>query len=179
MRARPVALGAAAAFITLLAARDGLALGPFEMELAGKAGLATNDYGFGGGGRAGITVFGVYGGFNIVDYPGSIVGCPGQSTSQVLTYGGEVGYGIKIAFLTIRPLVGFGDWSYTPNGPCQSYGQGPFPFVPTNSFYLQPGGTLLVNLRFVIFGADASALVPTSSTSSSAFVISAELGVRF
>src|SRR5580700_3511933 len=88
----------AAALLTLLSTSPAKALGPVDLEIAGKAGYASGSNfptNFGFGGRAGVSFLGLYGGLNLVEYP-----------FHVLTYGGEVGYGFKISFITLRPLVG-------------------------------------------------------------------------
>jgi hypothetical protein len=150
----------AAALVTLLAVRPAHALGPIDLEIAAKAGYGSNNLDFGIGGRAGVSFFGLYGGVNVVDYLG-------QDSAHVLTYGGEVGYGIKIAFVTIRPLVGFGDAvSSAPGG-------------STGSFYVEPGGLVQFSFGHLIFGVDAAALIPTVSGSSASLAIDGQIGVRF
>jgi hypothetical protein len=168
MRASLLPLAAAPALALALAAAPAQALGPLEIELAGKVGGASNGYGFGAGGRAGLAIFGLYGGFNVVDYPS-----PSVSLGSILTYGGEVGYGFKISVIAIRPLLGFGKWTIAEVSTTQAYVAG------TSSFYVQPGGVLEVELGHFLFGVDASALIPSQYTSYSAFAVDGELGVRF
>lgn len=161
MRTKILVLAAStAALLTLVATRPAHALGPIDLEIAGKAGYGSNNLDFGIGGRAGVSIFGLYGGVSLVDYLG-------KDSVHVLTYGGEVGFGIKISFITIRPLLGFGNAdTSTPEG-------------SSSSFYLQPGGLLQFTFGHLIFGVDAGALIPTNNTSASAFTMDGQIGVRF
>ncbi len=175
MRTLAAFAASAAALVVFTLAPAALALGPLDIELAGKLGYGSNGLGFGAGARAGLSIIGLYGGFNIVDYPGAGTA---QGGGHVLTYGGEVGYGIKIAFVAIRPLVGFGNESVSTNALTGTGIAGPTS-VSTSSFYVQPGGLLQLTFGHFLIGVDASALIPTSATSASAFVINGELGVTF
>jgi hypothetical protein len=174
MRTSPKLLAASAASILLFAsARPAHALGPVDLEIAGKVGYGSNQLDLGLGGRAGVSLFGLYGGLNIVDYLG-------QNSVHALTYGGELGYGFKISFITIRPLVGFGDESVSVPAvavcpPGANCGSGP----AVSSFYLQPGGLVQFGFGHLIFGVDAGALIPTASGSRASFTMNGELGVRF
>jgi hypothetical protein len=163
----------AAALLTLLAARPAHAIGPVDIEIAGKAGYGSNDLDFGLGGRAGVSIFGLYGGFNIVNYFG-------QNSASLLTYGGEVGYGFTIAFITLRPLVGFGDAVASTPGPgCAGTAVSSCPSTSTSTFYVQPGGLIQFAFGHLIFGVDASALIPTASGSQVAFTMDGQVGVKF
>src|SRR5580658_11205342 len=95
-----------AVLVTFVSARPAHALGPIDLEIAAKAGYGSNDFGFGFGGRAGISFFGFYGGLSAVDYLGKSVD---DVTEHILLLGGELGFGIKISRLTIRPLLGLGE----------------------------------------------------------------------
>jgi hypothetical protein len=167
MRTKALVLAAsAAALLTFVATLPAHALGPLDLEIAGKLGYGSDHYDFGFGGRAGISFLGLYGGFNVVDYLGG-----GTDHPHILTYGGEVGFGFKISFVTIRPLVGFGDEIASGCGAvgCSSGG----------SFYVQPGGLLQFTFGHLIFGVDAGALIPTTSGYPQAFTLNGEIGVRF
>jgi hypothetical protein len=67
-----------AGLFSLFTPRDAHALGPLDIEIAGKAGYGTNPdsglgfnpLGVGLGGRAGLSIFGLYAGVNVVDYLG-------------------------------------------------------------------------------------------------------------
>src|SRR5208282_382729 len=95
-------LGALLATLAIaLSHRDARALGPVGIEMGAKVGYGTSPGGAGSnplviglGGRAGITLFGIYLGGNIVDYLGSGDGSGGQW--KALQCGGELGYGFKI-----------------------------------------------------------------------------------
>jgi hypothetical protein len=161
---------AAAALFTLTTTRPAHALGPIDLEIAGKAGYGSQDLGFGFGARAGVSIFGLYGGLNLVDYLGK---SEGQFTPHSLEFGGEVGFGIKISFLTIRPQLGFGDITASASG-----------LPGASSFYLEPGGLLQFSFGHLIFGVDAGCLIVTtgegaSTGASEAFTIHGQVGVRF
>jgi hypothetical protein len=162
MRTKALVLAAsAAALLTFATTRPAHALGPLDLEIAAKAGYGSDDLNFGIGGRAGVAIFGLYGGLSIEDYLG-------QNSEHLLTYGGEVGFGFKISIVTIRPLVGFGDAvSSAPGVPSSS------------SFYLQPGGLVALQFGILLVGVDAGALIPTVSGSNAHFTINGEVGLRF
>jgi hypothetical protein len=162
----------AAALLTLATSRPAHALGPVDLEIAGKVGYGSNNLDLGLGGRAGVSFFGLYGGLNIVDYLG-------QSSVHTLTYGGEVGYSFKIFFITIRPIVGFGDASVSIPQTAAVCAPGATCAASSNSFYLQPGGLLQFGFGHLIFGVDAGALIPTASGSQASFTMNGEIGVRF
>jgi hypothetical protein len=183
-----------------VAPKDAHALGPIGIEAGGKIGMATspgggtNPLGLGVGGRAGVTLFNIYLGFNIVDYLGSSNNVPGLSNSaSALQYGGELGYGIKlIDIITIRPQVGLGNMAFS-----QSTTVGPLTAsLNPSSFYVEPGVTGLVTLGWFFFGADINALIipnypggassngsggttVSSSSTAAAFTLHGQLGVSF
>jgi hypothetical protein len=175
---RAFVTASAALLLALTTTRNARALGPIDLEIAGKAGYGSHDLGAGFGGRAGVSFFGIYGGLNIVDYLGLSPGA-GLPSTHTLTYGGEVGFGFKISRLTIRPLLGFGDASQS------------FAGFSASSFYLEPGGLLQLKFGVLIFGVDASCLILTSaqqqavgaatggSTASEAFTIHGQVGLAF
>jgi hypothetical protein len=88
-------------------------------------------------------------------------------TIHALQFGGEVGYGIKVSFVTLRPLVGFGDLAYSSPGPGSS------------SFYVEPGGLLQFSFGHLIFGVDAGCLIATRAPTTEAFTIHGQVGARF
>src|SRR5580658_8612948 len=140
-----------AVLVTFVGARPAHALGPIDLEIAAKAGYGSNDFGFGFGGRAGISFFGFYGGLSAVDYLGKSVD---DVTTHTLLLGGELGFGIKISRLTIRPLLGLGEGIISESGSSS-----------TGSFYLEPGGLIQLNFGLIIFGVDAGCLILTSNQS--------------
>jgi hypothetical protein len=185
----------AAGLLTLSATREAHALGPLDIEVAGKIGYGSNPdsgeglnrLGFGFGGRAGLALFGIYAGVNIVDYLGGTANsepcppgvqsaaCAGGSV-HTLMYGGEFGYGFKISIVTIRPQFGVG--SAIVSGPGGS----------ASSLYLEPGVTGLVSFGLLFVGVDAnvaifpsttSGEVMSSSSTNEAFTIHGQIGLRF
>jgi hypothetical protein len=159
----------AAAIATVLAlftARPAHALGPVDIEIAGKLGYGSNNYDFGFGGRAGVSFLGLYGGLSVVDYLGG-----GTDYPHILVYGGEVGFGFKLSFVTIRPLLGLGDEVAS--------GCGAVGCTTTGSFYVQPGGLVQFGFGHLIFGVDVAFLVPTTDGFPKAFTADGQVGVRF
>jgi hypothetical protein len=169
-----------AVLVTFVSARPAHALGPIDLEIAAKAGYGTNDLGFGFGGRAGISFFGLYGGLSAVDYLGTSQTLPppgGTFTRHTLLLGGELGFGIKISRLTIRPLLGLGEGINSYNVPGSP---------SAGSFYLEPGGLIQLNFGLIIFGVDAGCLILTSNQSvlgitqvTEAFTIHGQFGLKF
>jgi hypothetical protein len=168
-----------AMLVTLVSARPAHALGPIDLEIAAKAGYGSNDLGFGFGGRGGISFFGFYGGLSAVDYLGTSQTLPppggGTFTRHTLLLGGELGFGIKISRLTIRPLLGLGEGIISESGSSS-----------TGSFYLEPGGLIQLNFGLIIFGVDAGCLILTSNQSiggitqlTEAFTIHGQFGLKF
>jgi hypothetical protein len=186
-----------AGLLTLFATREAHALGPLDIEIAAKVGYGSDPsngaglsrLGFGVGGRAGIALFGIYAGVNIVDYLGGTAGpesCPPMAGTHVdpacaggpvhaLMYGGEFGYGFKISIVTIRPQIGIGSVLVSS------------PIANTSSLYLEPGVTGLVAIGILLLGVDAniaifpdaSAINNQGSSALTAFTIHGQVGVRF
>lgn len=164
----------AAGVLTLSSSREAHALGPVDLEIAAKAGYATNPssgstnpLGVGLGGRAGVSFFGFYGGVGIIDYLGA-------NSEHALMYGFEAGYNWKIAILTIRPQVGVGNATFTAG----SYN--------ASNLYIEPGLTGLVSLGMLFVGADANLLVlpninegNNNKGTETAFTLHGQVGVRF
>jgi hypothetical protein len=183
MKTLPLVLASStAALLMLTMERPAYALGPIDLEIAAKVGYGSNDLGVGLGGRAGVSFFGLYGGVSVIDYLGkSQTESPGPSpfTRHSFLYGGEVGYGIKISLLTIRPLVGFGDAIFSSSIPGSS---------SSGSFYIEPGGLIQLAFGHLIVGVDAGCLIFTNGPSASAtgasevteaFTIHGQVGVKF
>jgi hypothetical protein len=125
-----------AVLVTFVGARPAHALGPIDLEIAAKAGYGSNDFGFGFGGRAGISFFGFYGGLSAVDYLGKSVD---DVTTHTLLLGGELGFGIKISRLTIRPLLGLGEGSSRPPSRCSQVRRRKL--LPRGAFISSPEGS--------------------------------------
>jgi hypothetical protein len=173
-------------------AKDASALGPLDLEIGAKAGVGTtpsnipsgfpNPLGFGIGGRAGISILGLYAGGSIIYYLG---GSENGLSAHTLMYGVEGGYGIKlIDILTLRALVGVGSYDVSASGSA-----GPVTVSgDTKNLYVEPGITAMVSLPFVgwFVGADANVLVLTgekdvndNSTTDTAFTLHGQIGYTF
>jgi hypothetical protein len=143
-----------------LASREADAGGPLGAEVGAivgygtsPGGAAVNPLGVGFGGRAGITLFGLYAGLDVVDYAGSGDGNGGRY--HAIQLGGELGYGFKVFPVTIRPQVGVGDLYLS-----GSVAGLTSPWLPTaNCLYLEPGAVALVSIGVVYVAVDASALI--------------------
>jgi hypothetical protein len=183
LRVAVVATAAIAALCSV--SPDAIALGPVDLELGGKAGIGTNPsssapnpLGFGLGGRGGLSFFGLYAGVDVMYYFGSSENVPGGSLSEhTLMYGGDFGYNFKIAILTLRPLLGVGNFVVSHSG---VDGSG-----SPSSLYLEPGLTALVSLGLLYVGADANLLVLPSvsleggNKTETAFTLHGQVGVVF
>jgi hypothetical protein len=175
----------AAAATASLVSRDAHALGPVDLELGAKAGIGTNPsngspnpLGFGIGGRGGVSFFGLYGGVDLMYYLGGSENVPGGSISEhTFMYGLDLGYNFKIAILTIRPLLGIGNFTVSHSG---EDGSG-----SASNLYLEPGLTALISLGILYVGADANILVlpgisqGNGNTTETAFTAHGQVGVVF
>jgi hypothetical protein len=206
IRASALALGVAAAF----APRDAHALGRLDVEVALKGGGGTPPGGdspsplaFGIGGRAGVAIFGWYGGLSLVDYFGesqtaTTPGVSGSYTMSVhaLLFGVEGGYGLKLGPTTLRAQVGVGNYQETvafqaASGGCVAVATGQVcpPAGPVRSsysvhtLYLEPGVTAMMAFGTVFGAADANVLVlphePITSSVGAAFTLHGQVGLKF
>jgi hypothetical protein len=169
--------------LTTSAAR---ALGPLDVELAGKVGGGietsgdpTGPFGPSVGGRAGATISGtgVYGGLTLDYYFGGTQQAAGMSVQQhAVLYGLEGGYGFRLAdIVTLRGQLGFGNLAYTAGN------------YDKSGIYVEPGVTALVFLRSLILGVDAgvvflpgfSPMGPLPTTPGPALLLHGEVGWRF
>jgi hypothetical protein len=206
IRASALSLGVAAA----LAPRDAHALGPLDVEVALRGGGGTPPGGdspsplaYGIGGRAGVAIFGWYGGLSLVDYFGESQtalspGFSGSTTTSVhaLLFGVEGGYGLKFGPTTVRAQVGVGNYQETvafqaASGGCVSVviGQACTPAGPVrpsytvSSLYLEPGVTAMIAFGTVFGAADANVLVlphePGTSSVGAAFTLHGQVGLKF
>jgi hypothetical protein len=191
MKTSPVVLAASAAalLLTLTATREAHAVGPVDLEIAAKVGYATapnggipgapNPLGLGLGARGGVSIFGLYGGLNFVYYLG---GSQDNLSIHAIQFGGEVGYGIKISVVTIRPQLGFGDLGFGGSAVNAATGA-----LSSGSFYLEPGGVVELGFGHLIFGVDAGCLLLTNQDTvgignaavGKSFTIHGQVGVRF
>src|SRR5580700_6703421 len=117
------------------------ALGPVDIEIGARAGVAAGTLGplgFGIGGRGGVSILGLYAGIDVIDYLGATATCggcsspPGVTVEQsrsALLYGFEAGYGFKFSLVTIRPQLGLGNLRLS-----SGYGDPPGPRAISNYF---------------------------------------------
>ena len=169
------------------------ALGPIDVELGAKVGVATNPnsdgpspFGFGIGGRGGVSVFGLYGGLSAVHYFGGSkdIGNVTVDASSTLL-GVEVGYTIKaVPVLRIRPQIGVGNAHFS------SGADGTDVTSSNDHVYLEPGLSVIIPLALLYVGADANAILvpgvdsptlsdPGATKTYAAFSIHAQVGVTF
>jgi hypothetical protein len=186
---------------TLCISSDARALGPVDLEVGAKVGYGSNPTGFAPnplglevGGRVGVSVFGLYGGLTALYNVGgttqgtSAEGTAGPQTFHSYQYGVELGYGFKVPFvrLWIRPLIGIGNYVYTPSGSglCDtSCGS-------NNYIYLEPGVTAFFTFGRLFLGADVNLFIlpavdtvdasgEPAKTTDVAVTAHAQIGVRF
>jgi hypothetical protein len=173
-------------------ARDARAIGLADVEVAGSAGYGTNvshgpsPLAVGLGARAGVDVYGVYGGLSVMHYFGTSGDCGGGaptsgdglmglpatfcnagtgevSLSQYADlYGVDLGYTFKRSVFKIRPVVGVGDTEITRTGSVgtESITAPPLAqYRSANTLYVQPGVTVLLAVGSFLAGANANLLV--------------------
>lgn len=151
----------AAVAVVCASEHEARAVGPVDIEAGLIVGVGTkpasfvaSPLGFGIGGRAGVDFFNFYAGLSAMYYAGtsadvgSSIGPQSFSSSSTLV-GLDLGYSFHVLRrLTIRPVVGVGNFAIASGDASQNY------------LYLQPGVTALVSLtRFLYIGADANAFI--------------------
>jgi len=182
MRILPTLLLASSAVAIVLSnAGSASALGPVDIEVAARGGVSSsptgdspNPTGVGIGGRAGVSVIGLYGGGSVMYYFGhKATNADGTSFSvHTLMYGLEGGYSIGVPLFTIRPQVGIGNFSVT--GSCSSCGGS------SNNLYVEPGVVALLTLGTFLLGADVDLLyVPNFTDPQVAVVGNLQAGIKF
>jgi hypothetical protein len=162
------------------------ALGPVDIEIGARAGIATGTLGplgFGIGGRGGVSILGLYAGLDVIDYLGATSTCGGcsspagqtvEQSRSALLYGFEAGYNFKVSLVTIRPQLGLGDFRLS-----SGYGDPiPGPSAISNYVYFEPGVVVLVSLGVLFVGADVGALLLPSGPDS-ALTVHGQIGVTF
>jgi hypothetical protein len=140
-------------------ARDAHALGPVDIEIGARVGGGTNPdsagpnpFGIGIGGRAGVSIFHIYGGLSGIHYFGSSRTIPTAAGNISTTFsstllGVEAGYSITaIPHLTLRPQLGIGNAAFS------------FADVSQSHLYLEPGFVALITLGLLYVGADVNLL---------------------
>jgi hypothetical protein len=171
---RPRPLVPVVAFVLGLVAswpRPAKAEGPIEVELATRVGAATtpagspgwpaNVYGFGFGGRAGVSIYGFFGGLSAIYYLG---GSPGVDGYHSLLIGLEAGYTFKLRVMRLRPQVGFGDGNFTESAPDGTNPANPPVATTVGNIYVEPGLVAIVPIGPIFVGVDANALILPSFT---------------
>jgi hypothetical protein len=164
------------------------ALDALDIEIAAKAGGATNPsstsgapnaLGFGLGARAGVSFLDIYGGATFRYYFGGGADgtTPGVGTQHLsytsLLFGIEGGYSIGNRVIKVRPQIGLGDCIVTTS----LTGQGSF---PSSSVYVEPSIQGLVYFGTVLVGADAGLLlIPNLNNWQPAFTLNGQVGVKF
>jgi hypothetical protein len=159
---------------TFAMTRNAHALGPIDVEIGAKAGVATtpikdsgvpNPLGFGIGARGGIDFLGFYGGVQLMYYFGGSdeVSVPGAESVKVslhtFMYGVEAGYGFTLLdILTIRPQVGVGNATFSGSGEAAGFVNASGSGGSQSNLYIEPGVTGLVSLGGFFVGADANLL---------------------
>jgi hypothetical protein len=168
----------------LSASAPAQALGPVDVEVGAKVGAGTNPVGggfpnplgFGVGGRAGVSIFGLYAGLSAMNYFGG--GSQQVDVTQGFAYergsvsphsflwGGEAGYGVSLfGLVTLRAMFGIGEDVLGMSGGLatgltnDNMVHPTLPVQSTSYVYLEPGLTALANLGVFYVGLDASALL--------------------
>jgi hypothetical protein len=179
---------------TFAMTRDAHALGPVDLEIGLKAGGASNPFttntpnplGFGLGGRAGIDIFGFYGGVQFTHYFGgsdqvSAAGIEsGKISYHANLYGVDLGYGFALlSVLMIRPMIGIGNASIGSSTTTQGLFSATVGDQSGNNLYLELGGTALLELGLWYVGADANILgFPGLDHSQIAFAFNGQVGIK-
>jgi hypothetical protein len=197
---RPTFVATAFSFVASTLAMNGeaRALGPVDVEVGAKAGLATspervgsvNPLGLGLGARGGVDFLGFYAGLQFVYYFGrngneplscgvAISGCGSVALStHTVLYGIEAGYGLTLArVLTIRPQIGLGNATFSSSGT----GPNNSLFGGSDSHpYLEPGVTGLVSPGRWFVGVDVDLFVFLGrSASQPSFAMNGQAGFKF
>ena len=158
------------------------ALGPIDLEIGARVGYATNPdssfqanpLGFGLGGRAGVSFFGIYGGISGMYYLGGST--PQGISLHTGMYGLEAGYTLPIRVVKIRPQLGVGNATTSVSG-----------LGSSSNLYLEPGVLVFIPIGILFVGADVNALIfpgetATGATSSKTDVclsLHGQVGLRF
>jgi hypothetical protein len=178
---------------TVWTPREAFALGPVDLEAAVLVGGGTstigssalganpNPLGFGFGARAGVGIFGFYGGVTAQYYVGeSVDNAAGHYHMSSSLAGLEGGYNFGLAMLTVRPQLGLGYYNAGGSYPIpQGIGMVASGSYNSGSVYLEPGVTGLLSFGMWIVGADANLLwVPAVDNSQIAVVIHGQFGIK-
>jgi hypothetical protein len=188
-----LAVAVACGAVTLGMSREAHALGPVDLEIGAKAGMATNPWsnanynplGFGLGLRGGIDFLGVYAGAQFLYYFGGSEGAgtavqSGSVSTHTWIYGLEVGYSIDLgSVLTIRPQIGLGNATFSTSTSVSGIFSGTVRQGDDSNFYLEPGAVALIHLGTYFVGADANILVfPGLDNSQASFSLHGQIGIK-
>ena len=176
--ASTLVLMTAATVSTLQVAGDASALGPVDVEIAGKVGGGTspvssgtspngtsiniNPLGFGVGGRAGVSFSSLYAGLSFMYYFGgrqdvpSPLGPPVPVSGTSVLYGLEIGYNIGLPAITVRPQVGVGKYTLNVDGSAQVGGVTYNGSSTWDNVYLEPGIVAKASFGMWLVGVDAN-----------------------
>ena len=189
-------IGVAAALV----AHDALAVGPVDIEIGARVGVGTapggtsngpNPLGFGVGGRAGVSILGLYGGISGIYYLGeskdvSAGGASASFKAHSVLLGLEAGYGSKLGPLSLRATVGIGNIESDYSGAFAFAGVPAGGSTSNNGLYIEPGVTGVIGFGLWFVGADANALIlpdylgyDNSKTLEAAFTVHGQVGVKF
>jgi hypothetical protein len=185
----------AAAFLAVSLPRTAHALGPVDLEIGARAGYGlspssdflANPYGVGLGGRAGVSIIGIYAGVSGMYYLGessSVLG--GSVSAHTAMEGLEAGFTLPIPFVKIRPYVGVGNSTISSSVSGVAGSAGLSLGGSTSNLYLEPGVLVMIPLGTFFVGADATALIlpsvttgPSSSKLYAAPTFHGQFGVKF
>jgi hypothetical protein len=185
---------------TFAMACDARALGPVDVEVGARIGVATNPastgvdlnpLGFGLGARGGVDFLGFYGGVQFMYYLGSTESsaalCGGATScgvsafsTRTLMVGIEAGYGITLTnVLTLRPQMGLGDATFRSSASGSGVAN-PGSRGSTSNLYLEPGVAGLFSLGGWFVGVDVNALFfPGMNGAQTAFSLHGQVGLKF
>jgi hypothetical protein len=159
------------------------AAGPVQFEVGAKVGAGGNpigggfpsSLGFGAGGRAGLSISGLYGGLSAMYYVGDsgrILAKDGTAiesgsvSPRSFLYGVELGYSWwRVRVLELRASLGVGDYLLGMGGGVSvgsnidNFLSPTRPVDPTNYLYLEPALTVLATMTSFYAGFDVSALL--------------------
>jgi hypothetical protein len=168
-----VFVAAAVAVSTVAMTKEAHALGPLSIEVAAKGGYGTapdssasiNPLGATIGGRAGVSILGLYGGIDGEYFFGgsqTTAGVTGHGHAD--KYGVQLGYNLGVPFITVRPQVGLGNFTVTASTDAATVAGVAFPAFSKDysSFYVEPGVVGIISFGMFFVAADANALLITS-----------------
>jgi hypothetical protein len=107
----------------------------------------------------------------LVAQGGAPTGATAKASESSLLYGVDVGYNFSLLFLTLRPVVGVGNYTLHKSGAESG---------DVHNVYVQPGAMALIGIGLWFFGGDANVLLtPGLQNSKAAFTANGQVGVKF